>query len=425
MTTKASTKKVGDQFESKSLGILNKIIEEERLGHLAEYLKIFPQKEYYSHLRKANIIFDLAIEVWPPGATRYTLLYLIECKDYDKRVPVGEIEKFLLKIQQVSGVNVKGIFITNSPLQKGGFNIAESVGMMVIQGESSENFKIILHKTNRGSVTDRIPFIKETYDATLLDEGVQLIEKGIDKKILSILQESTDGVKVSYGIDRLSREDVTQKAEFELNKINPRILADAYTLNPNSLNEYLRKEYEIDLVDLDGSSDLLGSCDILNNRIGLSRSIKGTSRELFVLAHEFGHFILHQKLSIGQTQYEAFEDSQYNFRTNKYELTNPKHWIEWQANCFASSLVLPKAPFLARVWRCQETIGMRQGPVYLDDQSQNRKDFNELVKKLAYVFSVSKTSVIHKLEEMEYINDQSRLKSIGRIIDEYKSEFFT
>lgn len=146
---------------------------------------------------------------------------------------------------------------------------------------------------------------------------------------------------------------------------------------------------------------------------------------MFILAHELGHFILHQKLSIGQTTYDAFEDSEYNFRTDKYDLTNPKHWIEWQANYFASSLVLPKVPFLARVYRYQDILNKSRGKIYLDDQYQNRKDFSELVKRLSYFFNVSKTTVIYKLNEMGLINDQSRLKQIGQIISEYKLDLFT
>jgi hypothetical protein len=167
MTTKINTTEIGDKFENKPLDIIRKVIEEEQLGLLSDYIKIFQKKEYPSTLRKKTIKFDLTIEVWPPGANRYVLLYIIECKDYEKRVPVCKIEDFHSKILQVAGVNVKGIFISNSPLQESGYNIAESVGMMVIQGESSDDYKIILHKKSHSDILDRIPIVKETIESRL------------------------------------------------------------------------------------------------------------------------------------------------------------------------------------------------------------------------------------------------------------------
>ena len=80
---KLNTVEIGDKFESKSLDIIKKLIEEEQLGHMTEYIRIFQKKEYYSTLRKKNIKFDLTIEVWPPGANRYVLLYIIECKSQE------------------------------------------------------------------------------------------------------------------------------------------------------------------------------------------------------------------------------------------------------------------------------------------------------------------------------------------------------
>jgi Zn-dependent peptidase ImmA (M78 family) len=424
LMAKLNTTEIGDRFESKSLEIIKKVIEEEQLGHLTEHIKIFQKKEYYSPLRKKNIKFDLTIEVWPPGATRYVLLYIIECKDFNKRVPVSKIEDFHSKILQVAGVNVKGIFISNSPLQEGGFNIAESTGMMVIQGESSNDYKIILHKKSQLVSSDKIPFINETIDVSLIDTGIECIERLIDKKILNAFQLISEDSKISYNIDKLSKEDIEYIANQELNNLDPQILLEAHLLSVKRLVDYLSNKFGIEFTDIIGESRPIGYCDIKENVIGINKSIKGTNRELFIIAHEFGHYILHQKLSIGQTLYDLFEDSEYNFQTNKHDLKNPKQWIEWQANYFSSSFVLPKVPFLVRLWKCQDHLNRIHGKIYLDDQQDNIKYFNDLTKRLAYQFNVSKTSVIYKLKEMDLINNQSRLKSISQIISDYQDELF-
>ncbi|GAB3800179.1 hypothetical protein GCM10028819_24990 [Spirosoma humi] len=246
----------------------------------------------------------MTIEVWPPGANRYVLIYIIECKDYDKRVPVSKIEDFHSKILQVAGVNVKGIFITNSPLQEGGYNIAESVGMMVIQGESSNDYKIILHKANREEKINKLPFIKETVDGGFIDVGVNYIENLIDKEIINVFKLISDNSRISYNLDRLTKEAIEELANVELNKIDSKILSSAYTLTAEKVIRYLDSEYGIKIVEFEDRTNLLGSCDIKNNIIRISRSIQGTDRELFIIAHEFGHYILHQKLSIGQSTYD-------------------------------------------------------------------------------------------------------------------------
>ncbi len=420
-----NTTEIGDKFENRSLEILQRIIAEEQLGFTSRFLKIKTKAPYYSHLRKKNIIFDLAVELWPPGAERYALIYLIECKHYGRRVSVDKLNDFIYRVNEIAPVNGKAIFITNSPLQQAAFNVAESTGMMVVHGESAENYKIILHKTNRNLSENSIPIIPETYHPELIDEGVKLLAQQIDGQILSVLYQDLNESRVGYGIDRLSKIQIEQIAYKELNKMNPRILESAFHISPKSLKEFLNKRYGISIVDDIPQENILGACDLENNTISLKTSVVGSPRELFILAHEFGHYILHQKLSIGQKTYDNFADAEYDFRKGKYELTNPRNWIEWQANYFASCFVLPNIPFYFKLGKVQQSLNMSQGKIYLDDQTQNRNNFYELVGKLAHRFSVTKTSIIYKLKELNLINDHSRVKTIGQLIAEYEEDLFT
>jgi Zn-dependent peptidase ImmA (M78 family) len=353
------------------------------------------------------------------------MIYIIECKDYRNRVPVSKIEAFHDEIRQVSGVNVKGIFISNSPLQEGAFNIADSVGMMVIQGESSDDYKIILHKINRDGSVNRIPFIKDTFIPELINNGVEVIEQIVDKVLLGLFEENIDDSKVSYGIDRLSKIDIEEIARQELNKINPFIILRAHSLSPKTLISYMQNEFNIEIRYFESNENILGACEIEKKKIGINQSIKGSNRELFIMAHEFGHFVLHQKLSIGQTLYNSFEDSDFNFKTNKYDLRNPKQWLEWQANYFASSLIVAKAPFEATLSFCQRYLNLRQGRIYIDDQECTRSAYNAIVRRMAYSLNVSPTTIIYKLEELKLVDNRSHLKSIGQLIGEFLEGYYT
>lgn len=418
MSTLNTTAK-GNDFEDRCLKIMERIISDGQLGHLGGMLKYIPKAKYYSNKRKKDITFDLAIEVWTPGASKYVSIYLIECKNYKRRVSVDKVNTFLYDLSEVGPANAKAIFITNSPLQEAAYNTADSAGMMVVQGESADDYRIILHKTNRKDVNREIPFVKDTVQEDILDEGAKLIIKLIDEQLLNAFQPILDLNRVAYGIDRLSKARIIEIANYQLKKINPKILSEGLIFGPSTMKKYMLETYGIEVYDFEGEEGMLGLCDLENNRIGISKSIISSPREFFVMCHEFGHFVLHQKLSIGQQQYNIFNDSSVSFRTGKYELKNSRNWIEWQANYFASSLIMPTAQFQARLWVTQDSMNLSRGKILLDDAPYNIGNFHKLVEKLAYRYSVSKTTIIYKLNEMGLINNKSRTKTVGQLIDQY------
>lgn len=417
-----STVKKGNQFEKKSIEIIENLRNSGLFG-LKEYLNITPKAKYYSSLRKSYIEFDLVIEFKPPNANKAMLTYFIECKNYDKRVPVGQVQKFHSDILQVAGVNAKGIIISNGPFQKSAYDFAESTGMMIIEGESVENFNIIFHKRS-SEHEGKIPLIKELLNIDLFDSGLSSTEKLIDQEIFNILTKSKNDI--SYNIDKLSKENIEDLAAQELDKFDKAILKNAYSISVKELTEFLSLKYGITVIHFNPDDNKhLGTCNIDKKEIGISKKIVDTQRELFVLGHEFGHFILHQKLSINQELLNSFSDSKYDFSINKNRLENPRHWIEWQANQFSASLTLPQYSIIARLWIYQNIQNLTKGKLYLDDQIRNQKSFRIIISKLSNYFNVSKTSIIYRLGDLNMITDKSRIKSVGQLINGYRSKYFT
>lgn len=416
-----NTVKKGDLFEEKCLDIISKMLDNGDLIFLKENVRIFTKKKYPSIYRN-DVQFDISIELWAPNAERYSMIYFIECKNYSSRIPVEKVQKFQNDIQQVSGVNAKGIFISNMPFQSGAYSHAEKIGMMVIQGDSSENFKIILHKRN-GPVENRIQILKDSIDEILIDSGIETLEKIVDKQILESLSPNIE--KVGYGIDLLDKKQITEIANQELNKINEDILIRGQGLDLKTITNYLSENYNIKLGTIPRTSNILGSCDIENKIIAINESIIGTQRHLFILCHEIGHYILHQNLAINQTTYDAFSDSERNFMTGKNNLENPRHWIEWQANYFSISFLLADTSIIAKLYHCQNRKNINKDPIYFNDQFENRKIVFDLINSLAYYFQVSKTSIIYRLTELNHFKDISRTKSVGQLINEYRKEYYT
>lgn len=398
----------GDKFEDLAVELVHKLIEEEELLINMNYIRPYKKKKYKSKSRDGFVEFDYVIEVWTPNAERYSVIYFIECKDYKNRVGVSQLKKFHNDIQEVSGANAKGILITRSLLQDGAKTYAEANGFMVIQANSVEDYKIIYHRTE--SKDKSIP----TLNGIIEDEGILGLTKIIDKQINKAFVEFKEGV--SYNIDRISKEKIEKISNAELQEINSFILTHAENLEINVLTTYLRKKYDI-TVKYHEDSNLLGCCDIANNTISIHQNIKGTRRELFILCHEFGHYKLHQKLIIDQFTYNNFNESEYNFKMGKHSLENPKHWIEWQANYFAISMILPNTSILAMLWQYQQRLGLNTGKLYLDDQKVNYQNYQTLLYKLSEYFNVTRPNILYRLKELNQYENRSNLKSVREILE--------
>ncbi|MGV0827561.1 ImmA/IrrE family metallo-endopeptidase [Empedobacter brevis] len=404
----------GDKFEEVGIELIHKLISQEEILINSKYIRPFKKKKYKCKSREGYVEFDYVIEVWPPNAERYSLAYFIECKDYKNRVGVNQLKKFHNDIEEVSGANAKAILITKSLLQEGAKSYAEANGFMVIQANSIKDYKIIYHKTNS----------KEIFIPTLFGEiedlGILGLTKIIDEHIKNIFEEFTTGI--SYNIDKLSKESIEEICQNELDKINDKILINADNLDIDLLKAYLKNQYNIN-IRYHKNSDLLGFCSIENQTISLNHNIKDTKRELFVLCHEFGHFKLHQNLIIDQNSYNNFKESEYNFKIGKHSLTNPRHWIEWQANYFAISMILPKSSALAMLWQNQQKLGLHKGKLYLDDQNDNYKNYQTLLYKLSEYFNITRPNILYRLKELNHFENKSYLKSVKEILENMTIDF--
>jgi Zn-dependent peptidase ImmA (M78 family) len=312
-------------------------------------------------------------------------LVLIECKSYtNSNVPVSDVEEFYAKIDQVSGVNAKGIFVTDTDFQEGAFAYARSKGMMLIMVNFDDDYKVVLYKASQSQGIDE--------DDAELNRIRELLIEGF-----------SENLKVE-GLKRLSTESIEVEAEKFLSAFNPYIESSLLAVRFSQLLEYLRNKFNLNIVQTSLSRDIkgkqiLGYFDREKMEIGIDSQLKDADRFPFILCHELGHFVLHSDLKINQNKYDSFRDSEYSFSLGKRELKNPKQWIEWQANQFSASLILPRKSILYRLIEYQENLGIRnKGKMHYDHQPVNVADFHEIINYLARYFGVAKTSVIYRLK---------------------------
>lgn len=395
-----NTTKIGDKFEDKSYELIEKAIHNDELGISKSSAKVFRKKGYYSNDREKEIIFDLSIEIWPQGAERYTLLYLIECKSSPKghSVPVDDVEEFFTKYNQVAGGGVKGVMITDNKFQSGGLTFAKNKRIMLIEVEKDDKHSIILHRTEREKTKDEeieedeifFNFIKKTLGLQKVKGLKRLTTDNIESLALPILQKF-NGMRSSIKIDEFIQHLKSEyKLEFD------------FTQNLETVN----------------GKNISGYFDIENNSIFIDKSILSTEKFPFVLGHELGHFFLHSKLSVNQERYNDFEDSEYDFFTDRHNLVNDRNWIEWQANKFSIALFLPKILFLTHLIAYRKSIGIsRPEHIYLDEQIINKQDYYKTIEYLSVYFGISKTSIKFRIEELNlitYIKPKDDMRSVIR-----------
>lgn len=133
----------------------------------------------------------------------------------------------------------------------------------------------------------------------------------------------------------------------------------------------------------------------------------------FTLAHELGHFVLHRKLKLlgaGDTDNASIDDSRHDlhghWRTRPH---TDREWLEWQANAFASALLMPRVLLRAAIIDKQKELGISRnlGRIYVDKQWHNVLAYRAIVMYLQSTFIVSRTVVRIRLKNLRLLqNDQ-------------------
>lgn len=374
-----NTTKKGDLFEEKCSNVIKGALKNGELGIIPSICKIYTKKKYFSFEREGDIIFDISIEVTPKGAKKPTLVYVIECKDLNKKVPVDDVEEFQSKISGLRGFQVKGVIISNGSLQKSGYNIANNRGYMLI--EVNENgYNIVLHKKTKNKF--------EIDDEVILKIKEKLYE--------SFLVKSISGLK------KLSKEGINKISKNIINEFLKK--SDSKNYNLINFKVYLEKFHNLKFELLPDSSIELGQFIPSENKILINKAIINTNQYNFVLYHEIAHYFLHRKIEINKNIYDLFSDAEFSYIDKKFILENPKNWIEWQANYLAGCLALPEEDILREIvlWQVNNSI-RNKGTIFLDKQKVNIEDFKNLSNYLSSCFKISKTVIKYRLLDLKVL----------------------
>lgn len=427
------TYRKGKEFEDEVFDIFQNLIDDDEFICSKKRCKIFRGKSYYSRDRDSYIEFDISIEVYNPGSSEPALLFLIECKDYLGAIPVNDAEEFLSKMRQVRAT--KGIIASRNSFQRSTIAFSRSNGIGLIRVLEKSAIKWELHR----SISSLITADSANSFSNLASDCIHNEE--IESSLFDIVFCTGSLFTVSFRQFILNYFSDSETIDILGNSVN--ILTDEKCLvDWVNAQEIEMKATEIlkEIHYIDGKVDLESICDYAKGVFGLNviekegrvlgqslGSIKFSPpvitlwqdlgddlfRRRFTLAHELGHLFLdHGRYLISErvdeNDFNPEDSSSKSLRMSIKEIRR----IEWQANQFASCLLLPRSQFEREVKQICQLLRIEDkgyGLLYLDNQDCNQEAFSRVVSHIKPRFSVSKRVIKIRLKALGLLREPQQI----------------
>ena len=429
----------GDQLEDKIFNYFKDLIDSDQFLAKKSNCKIFQKKGYYSKDREGNIIFDVSIEIFFPDSDKYSILILLECKNYNSAVPVNDIEEFFAKIEQVGAANTKAIIASTNSFQSGTINYAKSKGIGLLKYFDPTNVDWELKRyssqdsfINSYSSTESVKecLSNPNFRSKYFDLYMQSPSNHTNDLWVFIADLITETTLTRQEIASLinSKNRISIPVEFieksRLEKHSNRILKDiGYLSGEVSLEDICTLEKarsNLNVVvgmqapNLEFQRNILGRILFESSEIQIFTSLNSNrSRERFTLAHELGHYFLkHGRYLIR----ESCDESDFSIFLSAIEDKNAISRLEFQANYFAANLLMPKNNFTNDFWKFADEIGLKNrgfGALYIDNQQCNRKDYMHITTRLMNYYGVSRTAIDVRLESLGLLLRDSNIDKFG------------
>jgi Zn-dependent peptidase ImmA (M78 family) len=438
-----NTTKAGDLLESQIYELFCAEIAADRFWSKNECCKVFRKKGYFSKDREANIIFDLSIEIYLPGQIEYSLVVLIECKNYTHSVPVDDAEEFFIKVEQVAAANAKAVMVSTAAFQAGARAYAKSKKMGLMRYFGASDFKWeLLRSASACARSTPVELAESVRDGLLIP--------GFKSSVFDLYMQSPSRDTNSLGEflgDLVGESNLTpsniqsvKNKRFKFVSQVPYVDKEELEIrSTETLGEIGYRGGEVDLglicdrerdrfgltVHLDVSPNVidlerptLGRINFRERRIEIySQPDRNHGRERFTLAHELSHHLLgHGQFLLAET---CEEDDFYFDKDLVLSLGSADIFrLEFQANYYAASLLMPGKELTNDFYRIIRSLNIGDrgfGSLYVDEQSCNVQNYMLVTTYLMAWYGVSRAAVSIRLEELELLRDARQKKPSSTI----------
>ncbi|WP_437564920.1 MULTISPECIES: ImmA/IrrE family metallo-endopeptidase [unclassified Sorangium] len=424
-----STTSKGDRFEARVFTALRRMISDGQFFASPEACKLFRKKGYYSKDRCCDIVFDISIEVYLPGRSAYSLLILVECKDYNSPVPVNDAEEFFGKIEQVSGAGAKGLLISTNAFAQGTFNYCQSKGIGLVRYYDKSTLKWVLDRSP-SAISSSTPdwvdihtgLLEVSHQSYYFDfysylDGVythslyaifRALLRDVDADESVLVPLDALAKRQPPSVEFMSAERVEQAAANVLDHV-------AYSDGPVPLEEICKRAFSdrglivrtgVVATGQEARREVLGRITFEPLEITIYHHPDDQSaRQRFTLAHELGHYFLgHERYMAGEYCQESDFDRGGPSELGIEDIAR----IEWQANQFASSILLPRTKFVSDFFdlvRRYDLADRGHGALFVDEQPCNQRNFYSVTDALRSTYHVSRKVVEIRLKMFGLLND--------------------
>lgn len=440
----SSTKK-GNALEQRVRDLLQTEIDADRFWAKKSNCKVFWKKGYHSKDRGGDIVFDVSIEVYLPGAKEYSTLVLVECKNYAHSVPVDDVEEFFTKVQQVAAANAKAVVASTASFQSGSRAFAKSKGIGLMRCFEPGGFKWELRRSASASARSTSPDEAHLVEAGLSQQEFQSL--AFDLYLQSPTRETNslwdffEDIVAGSGLAPLQirkisnpRSKIANQVPFyekdDLESRGAEILAElGYSGGLVALDALCEREakrsgltvnFQVPNPSGPALNPALGRIQFEPLVIDVyAQESENPGRDRFTLAHELAHHLLgHGKYLVR----ESCDDSDFALQRRALVDGSDVARMEFQANFLAASLLLPRAHVIedfSRALRSLDLVNKGFGHLYVDDQPCNLQNYEIVTGHLMRKYGVSRTAAKVRLEVMGLLRDARRngIRSFPLAID--------
>ena len=386
MAKKFNNQHKGDYFENLVFKKLKELIKNQDIPGVSRYNEIFLHKQYASKTAPDVMLNpDITIEVYSnSNKETWSNLLVVECKNHGRKIDNSIYREFVGNLSDYPRSGVRGIMVSSAGFTQQVITLAQSDNIaLVVLSEQSDWETIIWRKINS--------FEQHQFGHKVLtgeaSTSYPIVYSGNSFVTVSdLLQEC--GIPMSKALHIPFMEDnvICKKVEDILQNTK-------YLIKENFIDccfSLIAPNYKFDFVEM--QEDCLGKCDFKEHVITINSSLS-KHRQNFTIAHELGHIALHS--SIVENLF-SIEDRESDKNTIISKSIYGR--MEYQANTFASYLLMPNITFMAEVNKLFKENWITTGRLYHDYQPCNIRDCNVVVGALSSKFNVSQEAVIVRLK---------------------------
>jgi Zn-dependent peptidase ImmA (M78 family) len=426
-----SSASLGLDLEKRVFTFLEEEVATNRFFVRPECCALFHKRAYYSRDRQANIVFDIAIELSLPGSLEPSMLCLIECKNYNHPVPVDDVEEFFAKVQQVAAARAKAIMVASSAFQRGALDFARSKGIGLVRAFPESRFKWVLHRSpasfdmararsRDGNIlnglslenyqSDRFDYfcvVRDVLTHSFNDFLIGLVSSApSDARFLEKIQ--SHHIK-DEGVAYVSCDEI----EACCHAVHEQIRYDAGPVSLDAVCEWRRCLEGLSVTTSkvrtteDMERGILGRIAFKPAEIVVFDDPTSLYRWRFTLAHELGHLLLGHGAYMESECVDTKDVDTEDYRDLE---SDDIARLEWQANYFASCLLLPRNALITSTIEQARLLDLRDrghGLIYLDHQPVNTRNYYLLTSALTARFAASRTALKIRLKTIGLLNDAS------------------